>query len=39
MLFDAYHSDYNYMYLASLIGDDFIDQHCIQNIKSCFEAF
>ena len=32
-------SDYNNMYLASLIGDYFIDQHCIQNIKSCFEAF
>ena len=32
-------SDYNYMYLASVIGDYFIDQHCIQNIESCFEAF
>ena len=32
-------SDYNCMYLASLIGDYFINQHCIQNIESCFEAF
>ena len=31
--------DYNYMYLASLIGDLFIDHHCIQNIESRFEAF
>ena len=33
-------SDYNYMHLASLIGNlKFIDHHCIQNIESCFEAF
>ena len=29
-------SDYNNMYMASVISDLFIDQHCIQNIESCF---
>ena len=32
-------SDYNYMFLTSLISDLFIDHHCIQNIEFCFDVF